>query len=144
MLERFPSYRHDGNFRAWVFQILKNELRSRRRRQGRAPEIDGLGPNGRPLEPVDDTVDLEGLVMEHRWSLEVRDALADLPETYRTTVFLKDVEGFAYREIADIVDCPLGTVMSRLARGRSLLRASLLRQARERGLVGRIRRQRAG
>ncbi len=89
-----------------------------------------------PLLPNDCGPDLEELLIEQQWSEEVRAALVALPETYRVPVFLKDVAGFAYREIAEVAGCPLGTVMSRLARGRALLRATLLRQARERGIVG--------
>jgi len=88
------------------------------------------------LLPGDACPDLEELLIEQRWSEEVRAALVGLPETYRVPVFLKDVAGLAYREIAEVADCPLGTVMSRLARGRALLRSALVRQARERGIVG--------
>ncbi len=86
-----------------------------------------------------DSVEL--LLVDRRWSEEIRTALASIAERYRTPVYLKDVEGFSYREIADVLHCPLGTVMSRLARGRALLRALLLDQATERGLVRRERRQ---
>jgi len=88
------------------------------------------------LRANDSCPDLEEVLIEQRWSEEVRAALLGLPETYRVPVFLKDVAGLAYREIAEVADCPIGTVMSRLARGRALLRTILLRQARERGLVG--------
>ncbi len=81
------------------------------------------------------------LPLDQRWSEEIRTALASLAERYRTPVYLKDVEDFGYREIADILGCPLGTVMSRLSRGRTLLRALLLRQATERGFVCNERRR---
>jgi RNA polymerase sigma factor (sigma-70 family) len=88
------------------------------------------------LLPNDCCPDLEEVLIEQQWSEEVRAALTGLPETYRVPVFLKDVAGLAYREIAEVAGCPLGTVMSRLARGRALLRSALVRQARERGIVG--------
>ena len=88
------------------------------------------------LLPEDACPDLEERLIEQRWSEEIRAALIGLPETYRVSVFLKDVAGLAYRGIAEVAGCPLGTVMSRLARGRALLRSALVRQARERGIVG--------
>lgn len=131
-LENRTRYRPDTNARAWLFTILRNELVSRRRRLVRerdlAAERTLLAAN-----EMDQSVEL--LLLDRRWSEEIRAALASLAERYRTPVYLKDVEGFSYREIADVLHCPLGTVMSRLARGRTLLRALLLRQATERGLV---------
>jgi RNA polymerase sigma-70 factor (ECF subfamily) len=62
-------------------------------------------------------------------------ALADLPPDFRTVVLLADLEGHSYREIADLVDCPIGTVMSRLARGRKLFREMLRDYARKHGLI---------
>ena len=67
---------------------------------------------------------------------DVKEALESLPETFRMTVLLADVEGFSYREIADIMDIPIGTVMSRLHRGRRALQKALLEFGMERGLVG--------
>jgi RNA polymerase sigma-70 factor (ECF subfamily) len=114
-----------------MFTILKNEFISRYRRERRRAE--------RPLElavPLDNPADgLEAVLIAQKWDAEVRDALLALPESFRLPVYLKDLAGFAYREIAEIVDCPLGTVMSRLARGRALLRAALAKQATERGLL---------
>ncbi len=131
-LERHASYQPGTNLRAWLFTILRNELVSRRRRSERERNL----ALERALLAADAaTASVELLLLDRRWSEEIRDAFAALPERYRTPVYLKDVEGFAYREIAAVLHCPLGTVMSRLARGRSLMRALLLRQATERGLV---------
>ena len=66
---------------------------------------------------------------------EVREALDSLPENFRLAVYLADVEGFSYQEIADIMGTPIGTVMSRIHRGRKALQKSLYEYARERGLV---------
>ena len=130
-LEHWEAFAPGTSFKAWMFTILKNEFISRYRRERRRAE--------RPLElavPLDNPADgLEAVLIAHQWDAEVRDSLFALPETFRLPVYLKDVAGFAYREIADIVDCPLGTVMSRLARGRALLRAALAKQATERGLL---------
>jgi RNA polymerase sigma-70 factor, ECF subfamily len=131
-LERESSYRPDTNARAWLFTILRNELVSRRRRLVRDRNLE----SERALLEADAAVQsVELLLLDRRWSEEIAAALDALAERYRTPVYLKDVEGFSYREIADVLHCPLGTVMSRLARGRTLLRALLLRQATERGLV---------
>ncbi len=115
---------------------------SRRRRDRRRAAIEGVEPA--VLVPFPDRCpDLEAALIERRWSDEIRAALLALPEPYRVAVYLKDVAGFSYREIAEVADCPVGTVMSRLARGRHLLRGALARQAQERGIVGGQRRERA-
>src|SRR5262249_37566026 len=95
------------------------------------------------LLPGDACPDLEELLIEQRWSEEVREALVGLPEPHRAPVFLKGVAGLACRGVAEVAGWPLGTVMSRLARGRALLRSALVRQARERGIVGARSRERA-
>jgi RNA polymerase sigma-70 factor (ECF subfamily) len=77
----------------------------------------------------------EEQVVGRAFSDEVAAALADLPPDFRTVVLLADLEGYSYREIADFVDCPIGTVMSRLARGRKLLREMLREYARKHGLI---------
>jgi RNA polymerase sigma-70 factor (ECF subfamily) len=130
-LEHWTTYTPGTRFKTWIFTILKNEFVSRHRRAARGP---ALGLDVLAFAGAAD--DLEAALIEHRWNLEVRDALLRLPEAFRVPVYLKDVAGFAYREIAGIAGCPLGTVMSRLARGRALLRADLAKQARERGLLG--------
>lgn len=132
-LERFDAYAPGTNLRAWLFTILRNESASRRRRGHREREVESGGVAMAPPHDVEPS--LETLLMRQRWSEEVRAALLSLPAAYRLPVYLKDVEGFGYRDIALVAGCPLGTVMSRLARGRALLRTALLRQAAERGLV---------
>jgi len=134
-LEKFDAYRPGTNIRAWLFTILRNEWVSRHRSTQRRTHIESPAQGEITAEIEDVAADLEAVLMDQRWSAEIKAALLALPESYRLPVYLKDVEGFGYREIADIVGCPLGTVMSRLARGRATLRAALMQQARERGLV---------
>lgn len=131
-LEHHATYRPDTNVRAWLFTILRNELVSRRRRSDRERNL----ASERALLAADAMAEsVELLLLDRRWAEEIRTALASIDERYRTPVYLKDVEGFSYRAIADVLHCPLGTVMSRLSRGRTLLRALLLGQATERGFV---------
>jgi RNA polymerase sigma-70 factor (ECF subfamily) len=134
-LEHLDSYQPGTNMRAWLFTIARNAWISQYRAARRSPlgdlyagEPDGAGVP----EPA---ADLETLLVDRRWSAEIKAALLGLAESYRLPVYLKDVEGFSYREIAEVTGCPLGTVMSRLSRGRASLRAALVRQARERGLL---------
>ena len=75
-------------------------------------------------------------VMQQLPAQAVKDALDGLPEQFRTAVYLADVEGFSYAEIAEIMDTPIGTVMSRLHRGRKALQKALADYARQRGLIG--------
>ena len=133
-LEHFDSYRAGTNARAWLFTIVRNEWVSRHRREQRRAGIEP-GDSDDLIAEHCEAADLETVLINQRWSAEIKAALLALPENYRLPVYLKDVEGFGYREIAAIVDCPLGTVMSRLARGRTALRAALVEQARERGLL---------
>jgi RNA polymerase sigma-70 factor (ECF subfamily) len=141
-VERFDELRAGTDVRAWLFTVLRNEFVSRWRRERRRAALEQAEPAvvlpfGAPCP------DLEATLIERRWSDEIHAALQSLPEPYRMPVYLKDVAGLAYREIAEVLDCPIGTVMSRLARGRASLRAALARQAQERGIVGPARRERA-
>lgn len=121
----FPGFRPGTNFKAWVFQILVNTFHSRRRSTG-LDQLMGWDPALEPVAPDDSVFDrLEGE--------EILRALEDLPEPYRSTVLLVDREEMRYAEVAQVLECPIGTVMSRLARGRGLLRARLAALAVERG-----------
>jgi RNA polymerase sigma-70 factor (ECF subfamily) len=133
-LEHLDTYQPGTNIRAWLFTILRNQWVSQHRRIQRGTLLE-VCPTDEVAEIRDEGADLETVLMDRRWSAEIKAALLALPEHHRLPVYLKDVEGFGYREIAEIAGCPLGTVMSRLARGRAALRAALLQQARERGLL---------
>jgi RNA polymerase sigma-70 factor (ECF subfamily) len=127
------------NFKAWLFKIQTNLFRSRYRKLWNTPQslddtedfylYQHLGPDTPPGEdPAADV--LESLGVE-----EVRRAIEELPAVYRAAVLLTDVEGFSYKETANILEIPVGTVMSRLHRGRQRLQKRLYDYARESGVV---------
>ena len=139
----YDRFTEGTNLRAWLFRILTNLfINEYRRRKRRPAEVDlgdtdtlymykGLGGAelARRSRSAEDEL-LDGLT-----SAEVRNAIESVPDSYRVAVLLADVEGFAYKEIAEILDVPIGTVMSRLHRGRKKLRGALQEYGRTRGLI---------
>lgn len=110
----------DENLKSWLFTILHNVWRNQIRR-ARPTSLEDA-PVARLRAPGDDS--LESLCREER-AERVRRAVAELPESFREVVTLRCAMGFSYRDLAAILGCPAGTVMSRLARARALLRRSL-------------------
>lgn len=137
----FRSYRQGTNLRAWLFRILRNTYINAYRKTQRTPHTgstDGL--TDRQLLDIESregvgarSAEIEAL--ERLGDDDINDALAALPEDFRTAVVLADIEGFSYKEIAEIMDTPMGTVMSRVHRGRKALRRLLEGYAQERGLI---------
>lgn len=128
----FHTFEEGTNARAWLFRILMNAHIDRYRKSTREPELSDVEDVGefylyskvQESEQLRASGDPERLlegIMEH----EVREALESLPEHFRTVVILADLQGFSYKEIADILGIPVGTVMSRLFRGRRLLQKKL-------------------
>jgi RNA polymerase sigma-70 factor (ECF subfamily) len=139
----FDSFQEGTNLKAWLYRILTNTFINQYRAAKRRPEqsdiedvedlylyrrlggleaaMAGRSPEAEVLEGIPDT--------------EVKEALESLPEQFRMAVLLADVEGFAYKEIAEILEIPIGTVMSRLHRGRKQLQKRLWEYAVERGLA---------
>ena len=116
-LRSFDRFTPGTNARAWLFTILHRARVDALRRQGRAPVTVELEDDGHATPPVQEAA------MTTLGGLER--ALQDLPEAIRSAVLLRDLEGFSYREIAQILEVPVGTVMSRLHRGRAALRRAL-------------------
>jgi RNA polymerase sigma-70 factor, ECF subfamily len=114
------------NVRGWLFTILHNVWRNEVRRPRLAP-LDDESPPSRGAEVVwlARTIDPEAELERGRLREALRDAIEDLPDHFRAVVVLRGIEGFSYQEIASILGCPTGTVMSRLARGRALVRQRL-------------------
>jgi RNA polymerase sigma-70 factor, ECF subfamily len=137
----FSGFTEGTNLKAWLYRILTNGFINTYRKKQREPQIvegpddidewylyDRLG--GRSVEES-----AEEEVLDRIPDAEVKAALESLPENFRIPVLLADVEGFSYKEIAEIMDTPIGTVMSRLHRGRKALEKALWDTAKERGLV---------
>jgi RNA polymerase sigma-70 factor (ECF subfamily) len=136
----FSGFEEGTNLRAWMYRILTNTFinsyRKRQREPLTVPEddleewylYDKLGASG--LEPS-----AEAEVIQRMPDEDVQRALEALPEGFRLAVLLADIEGFSYKEIAEILGIPIGTVMSRLHRGRRALEKALWERVRERGLV---------
>ena len=117
----FPSLR-DGDARAWLFAIVRNSWYSRVTRRA--------GTETRPLDsatddPADGALNPEARLLQQRDVARVREALEQLPADFREVLVLREIEGMSYKEIATIVQVPIGTVMSRLARARDRLSAVL-------------------
>jgi len=131
-----------SNVRAWLYRVLHTTFLSQYRRDGRRPaedptedvEVAAVAASS-DVTPPRTAPSAEQTALSAFGPTEVKEALAALPEEQRVAVYLADVEGFAYREIADIMGSPVGTVMSRLHRGRSALRASLADYATRSGMV---------
>jgi len=144
----FHQFEPGTNLRAWLYRILTNAYINRYRKQQRRPtEVSADAWSARATEEgggdfslydrIAETTERSAEVeaLSHLTDDEVKQALAGLPEQFRMAVYLADVEGFSYAEIADIMGTPIGTVMSRLHRGRAALQRALYEYAVERGLV---------
>ena len=139
----YDSFQAGTNLKAWLYRILTNTYINRYRKAQRRPsevelgELQDLYLYKRLGEQSGASESAEEEVLEQFVDSDVIQALESLPDNFRMPVLLADVEGFAYKEIAEMLDIPIGTVMSRLHRGRKALQKKLWHLAEERGITGR-------
>ena len=137
----FATFDEGTNLRAWLFRILTNTFinnyraKQRRPQESELKDVENLYLYHRLPELSQLSSSAEDQLMDMFAGPEVREALESLPETFLMPVLLSDVEQFSYKEIADILEIPIGTVMSRLHRGRKALQQALYEYAMNRHLV---------
>jgi RNA polymerase sigma-70 factor (ECF subfamily) len=137
IVRAYDAYdRFDGsNFKAWLLRIVTNLYINKYRQRQRGPQQSSLDDET-AMEPVGDEGELpDRILFDNALGTEVEQALAAVPPDFRTAVILSDIEGLSYQEIADATGVPIGTVRSRLARGRSLLRKALEQYALREGYI---------
>ena len=136
----FHQYRPGTNLKAWLYRILTNTYINSYRKKQREPQLsDGEKVEDWQLARAESHTSsglksAEMVALENLPDSDVKDALQELAPDFRLAVYLADVEGFSYKEIAEIMGTPIGTVMSRLNRGRTQLRGLLADYARDRGV----------
>jgi RNA polymerase sigma-70 factor (ECF subfamily) len=137
IVRAYDAYeRFDGaNFKAWMLRIVTNLYINKYRQRQRGPQLGSLDEEG-VVEPMSAESEIpDRVLLDETVGAEIEDALAKVPEDFRLAVMLSDLEGLSYQEIADITQVPIGTVRSRIARGRSILRKALEDYARREGYL---------
>lgn len=135
----FHQYKPGTNLKAWLYRILTNTYiniyrkKQRQPKQANTEQVEDWQMAQAAQHTSSGLRSAEAEALDHLPDTDVKNALQQIPEEFRLAVYFSDVEGFAYKEIAEILNIPIGTVMSRLHRGRKLLRGLLADYARERG-----------
>ena len=137
----FDKFQEGTNFKAWIFKILTNTFINKYRKKARTPQqvqLDKVAyglENDEPAQRVGEWSGFDESKYEELFDDDITAALSQLSEEFRMVVLLADIEGFSYKEIAEIIGRPSGTVMSRLFRGRRMLQRILEKYARREGYI---------
>lgn len=137
----FHQYEPGTNCKAWLFTILRNLYNTNYKKYKKTPdqvhydEIEAIYKNIRDENLNSVIKDPEHKFFENILPDEIKDALEELPEDFRSTILLTDIEDFSYKETAEILDVPIGTVMSRLHRARNMLKKKLVDYAKDKGVI---------
>jgi RNA polymerase sigma-70 factor (ECF subfamily) len=139
----WDTFQQGTNIKAWLFTILRNTFINGYHRRSRArsfqsdvnAQMQALGPAVAVANSTSQPPGPEEVVSGKVAQMRIREALDSLPSDYRLAITLADLEGLSYKEIAEILDCPIGTVMSRIYRGRQILHRLLRSHAIESGLI---------
>jgi RNA polymerase sigma-70 factor (ECF subfamily) len=135
----WDKYEKGTNIRAWLFRIMKNSYINRYRKESKEPDTVDYDDIANFYNTIRDQYtnqnDLQEKIFGGLLEDDVAHALESLPEDFRTVVILSDIEGLSYEEISEFVDCPIGTVRSRLHRGRKMLQVKLFNFAKKHGYV---------
>lgn len=137
IVRAYDAYeRFDGaNFKAWMLRIVTNLYINKYRQRQRGPQLGSLDEEG-AMEPVSSDSEIpDRMLFDEALGGEIETALTKVPEDFRMAVVLSDLEGLSYQEIADAMQVPIGTVRSRIARGRAILRKELEDFARREGYL---------
>ncbi len=139
----FHQYEAGTNIKAWLFRIMRNLVINRYRKRQREPETVDIGGVEATLEALmkpsrsaeAGSATPEQILVDGSVDEEIEKALAALPDEYRMVLLLAAMEGLSYREIAGVLEIPIGTVMSRLHRARRMMQSKLVDYARQKGFV---------
>jgi RNA polymerase sigma-70 factor (ECF subfamily) len=138
----FDKFEKGTNCKAWLFKIMRNNFINRYRKKAKEPvKVDYEEVEATIADDIKDDILAEGSVLDTEKIFEnlveddVKEAMDSLPEEFKMAIILSDIEGFSYQEIADILDCPIGTVRSRISRGRKVLQKRLYDFAKKKGIV---------
>ncbi len=127
-----------GNVKAWLFKILMNTFINQYRKDKREPSLADFDTIESFHESISEEISASSITeneaeFKELLDADVKKALEDLPEDFRMVILLSIVEGFSYKEISEMINCPIGTVMSRIYRGRKILKEKLTRYAKKQG-----------
>lgn len=124
------GFRGDSGFSTWLYRIVMNTCKDELRRKQRTRTISlDQGAEGepgyRPIELADETLSPETLMEQKNIRSQIQSAIRELPEANRSALILRDIQGFSYEDISELLNCPVGTVKSRINRGRQIMRQQL-------------------